>query len=141
VNTLVLRERIDPDQDLSGFIRQVGQSVLEAQLHQDLPFEKLVEELKVVQDASRHPVFQVMFGVQAFGGGAQGSGVGGLLEGYGGENSYRVAQFDLTTMLDDSGEEIRGVFNYATSVFEEETMVSYMNTYKRILNQIATLNS
>ncbi|MDN3695559.1 condensation domain-containing protein [Chryseobacterium tructae] len=68
VNTLALREKLDPKQNLKNFLLQVSKSVTEAQSHQDLPFEKLVEELGVEKDTSRHPVFQVMFGLQNFGG-------------------------------------------------------------------------
>ncbi|CAA7197659.1 Surfactin synthase subunit 1 [Chryseobacterium potabilaquae] len=67
VNTLVLREEIDYGASVRDFILQVSDSVSEAQMHQDLPFEKLVEELGVEQDVSRHPLFQVMFGLQIFG--------------------------------------------------------------------------
>ena len=41
--------------------------MIEAQIHQDLPFEKLVDKLNVEKDTSRHPIFQVMFGLQSFG--------------------------------------------------------------------------
>ena len=40
---------------------------MEAQLHQDLPFEKLVDILNIPKDTSRHPIFQIQFGVQSFG--------------------------------------------------------------------------
>ncbi|NEJ82878.1 AMP-binding protein, partial [Rhizobium leguminosarum] len=68
VNSLALRMQIEPTVRVKEFIEQVGAEVVEAQLYQDLPFEKLVEELKVAKDTSRHPLFQVMFSVQSFGG-------------------------------------------------------------------------
>jgi len=140
VNTLVLRERIDAGQDLDMFIRQVGRSVEEAQLHQDLPFEKLIDELGVEQDASRNPVFQVMFGVQRFGR-HQSEEASRLLDVYQGDHGYRIAKFDMTTMLEDRGQEIAGSVNYATSLFEPDTILAYIATYKQILAQIATLKS
>ena len=66
VNTLVLRKGIKKEEKVEDYIRGVGEEVIEAQLHQDLPFEKVVESLKVEKDTSRHPIFQVMFGVQDF---------------------------------------------------------------------------
>ena len=67
VNSLALRVKIDNGLSIREYIERVGKEVIDAQLHQDLPFEKLVDELKVPKDTSRHPIFQVMFGVQGFG--------------------------------------------------------------------------
>ncbi len=139
VNTLVLREEINPAESLAHFIKQVGNSLTQAQLHQDLPFEKLVSELDVVQDTSRHPIFQVMFGVQDFE--SQKNNSTQLFELYHtkADRTNRKAKFDITTMLNDSGEEIKGYFNYATSIFEEVSIQSYITTYKEILKQVALL--
>jgi amino acid adenylation domain-containing protein len=137
VNTLALREAIDPDVLLIDFVRSVGRSVVNAQLHQDLPFEKLVEELNVEQDTSRHPIFQVMFGVQDFGG--SGIAENELFQPYSGVVDYPVAKYDLTTILDDSGDELTGVFNYSTALFRGDTIASYVSTYKWLLNQLAGL--
>ena len=67
VNTLALRHEIDKNQTVFQYLNNIGNKVIEAQLHQDLPFEKLVDYLNVEKDVSRHPIFQVMFGVQSFG--------------------------------------------------------------------------
>ncbi|NDB61210.1 gramicidin biosynthesis protein, partial [bacterium] len=112
VNSLVLRTEIDPKAKLKEFIQKIGHQVVEAQLHQDLPFEKLVEELKILKDTSRHPIFQVMFGVQSFGSSIdkQSEGQGGgdldsLLQPYVTETTlYNIAKFDLETFVDDSAE-------------------------------------
>ena len=68
VNTLAIRCEIDTRQTIFEYFSNIGDKVINAQLHQDLPFEKLVEHLNVEKDQSRHPIFQVMFGVQSFGG-------------------------------------------------------------------------
>ncbi|MBL3550485.1 non-ribosomal peptide synthase/polyketide synthase, partial [Chryseobacterium sp. KMC2] len=138
VNTLALREKIDAEQNLKDFILQVSKSVTEAQSHQDLPFEKLVEELGVEQDTSRHPVFQVMFGLQNFGGDASSENNGdALFYPFDGEIDYQVAKFDLTTMIDDGGENIHGMFNYAKAIFSKETVGNMIHSYEFLLNQIA----
>ncbi|MDB5011993.1 MAG: non-ribosomal peptide synthase/amino acid adenylation enzyme, partial [Daejeonella sp.] len=140
-NTLAIRQVIKSETTISDFIQQVSESVIEAQTHQDLPFEKLISELGLQHDASIHPVFQVMFGVQNFGPGKQDT-ENDLFSIYHTEASYKrkPAKFDLTTMLNDSEEVISGSFNYSTSLFEEATTLSYIDTYKSIIQQIAVLN-
>ncbi|MDB5014987.1 MAG: hypothetical protein JWQ25_3189, partial [Daejeonella sp.] len=139
-NTLAIRQLINPEITITDFIQEVSESVIEAQTHQDLPFEKLVSELGLQHDASMHPVFQVMFGVQNFGLAKQ-DVENDLFSIYHTEASYnrKPAKFDLTTMLNDGGERISGSFNYATSIFDETSICAYAETYKIILQQIASI--
>ena len=140
VNTLAMRQHVNSDQNIMDFIRTVGQQVSDTQQYQDLPFEKLVDELKVEKDLSRHPVFQVMFGLQSFGKPQVDNMHYPLnLEIY--DSGYEVAKFDLTTMMDDSEDSIKGIFNYATSLFNEETIRTYIDTYCYILKQISSLQT
>ncbi|MHB9147923.1 MAG: non-ribosomal peptide synthetase [Candidatus Amoebophilus sp.] len=147
VNSLALRIQIDPTVRVKEFIEQVGAEVIEAQLHQDLPFEKLVEELRIAKDTSRHPLFQVMFGVQSFGGNVNfltgetdEHNLARLLTPYTPEDSlYQIAKFDIGTFIDDGGEKLRGVFNYATSLYNESTIRGFIEVYVEILKQLGSL--
>ncbi|UHO38302.1 amino acid adenylation domain-containing protein [Chryseobacterium capnotolerans] len=140
VNTLALREKIDPAQTISDFILQVSQSVNEAQSHQDLPFEKLVDELGVEQDTSRHPVFQIMFGLQSVDEEVKASEEKILFHPFAGEVDYKAAKFDLTTMIDDDGENMRIMFNYAKALFKEETITRMADSYQLLLDQMMEVN-
>ena len=64
VNTLVLRGELSAGQSFADLLGQARKVTVEAQAHQDLPFEKLVEELRPQRDRSRTPLFQVLLVLQ-----------------------------------------------------------------------------
>ncbi|WP_163867071.1 non-ribosomal peptide synthetase, partial [Myxococcus eversor] len=64
INTLVLRARFTPELTFRQLLAQVRDTTLGAYDHQDVPFEKLVEELQPARDLSRTPLFQAMFVLQ-----------------------------------------------------------------------------
>jgi amino acid adenylation domain-containing protein/non-ribosomal peptide synthase protein (TIGR01720 family) len=64
VNTLALRQTIDGDLSFEGFLQQVKQTTLAAYDNQMYPFDRLVDELKIARDTSRHPLFDTMVVLQ-----------------------------------------------------------------------------
>ena len=64
VNALALRSQIDPESSFIHFLQSVRRTALEAYVHQDAPFERVVEELAPERLVTRTPIFQIMFAVQ-----------------------------------------------------------------------------
>jgi amino acid adenylation domain-containing protein len=130
VNTLVLRGDLSGDPAFRTLVARTREATLGAYAHQDLPFEKLVEELAPVRDGSRTPLFQVMFTLQNAAASAASKttpGFGDLIaEGL--EVAGETAKFDLTLSLLRGGERgfiggLMGDIEYSTDLFDASTML------------------
>ncbi|GMN04614.1 hypothetical protein MTsPCn5_00020 [Croceitalea sp. MTPC5] len=134
VNTLVNRTYLIKNQSFEELIRQTHLDQVEAQLHQDLPFEKLVDELGVERDPSRHPVFQVSFEVQSFGDGKiRDNTKQKLLNPYRGSHSSGAVKFDLSIYIYENQKQLTGLIHYAASLFEEDTIKRLSSHYIHLL--------
>ena len=119
VNTLALGLRIEGDPSFEALLKDVKERTLAAYAHQDLPFERLVEALKIERDLSRSPVFQVMFALQ--------NTPNVALELPGLEvtqlpDAGSIAKFDLTVSADDAGDGYTLLWEYNTDLFDRETI-------------------
>ncbi|MDP1608868.1 MAG: amino acid adenylation domain-containing protein [Chlamydiales bacterium] len=129
VNTLVIRQLISPEASGKATIQDFHTTLLEAQIHQDLPFEKLVELLGIERDQSRHPLFQIMFRVQDFTAPSQ-------FESYNTEKFLKVSKFDFDLLINDKDQELKGTLTYSTSLFKKETAEAIANHYIQLLDEL-----
>jgi len=150
VNTQVNRTLLNRSQNYESLIQQVHQEQIQAQINQDLPFEKLVEELGVERDASRHPIFQVMFDLQSYGTQDEDPDQQSYhsqyeeaehpkehLTPFQSDKGYDVEKFDLSINIIDGHEELIGQIGYATALFNHDTIELLVNRYLHLLNQLA----
>jgi len=137
VNTQANRTLLSPGQNFRELLLQTHKQQIEAQLYQDLPFEKLVDELGVERDPSRHPVFQVMFTLDSFGGDGKARNVGDYLKPYAFTTKEEIEKFDLSVYVEDQADELRGDISYATSLFNTESMARFTRHYMKLLGQLA----
>ena len=123
VNTQVLRTQLDGHATIADFIASVHAATIEAQEHQDLPFERLLEVLQPKRSLSQNPLFQVLYNHQRGGRPLDNSpGLTGLqIEKI--EPNVDTVKFDLALDSEEgpSGE-IRAIFTYATALFEAATI-------------------
>ncbi|HQC96506.1 MAG TPA: amino acid adenylation domain-containing protein, partial [Aquabacterium sp.] len=119
VNTLVLRNRVDVAEPFTGLLAQVRDTALGAYAHQDLPFEQLVDELKLERQVSHAPLFQVMLVLQNLPQGAlQLPGLS--LEPVATGNA--TAKFDLTLTFHEEDGRLHCAFEYNTDLFDAGTI-------------------
>ena len=134
VNTLVLRGDLSGDPSFRELLARVRETVLAGHLHQDVPFEKLVEELEPERSLSHTPLFQVSFLLQneREGGGAE----GGLADGLrmrpaaAGDSP---AKFDLTLALAEQEGALHGALVYAADLFDPATVERFAGHLERLL--------
>jgi amino acid adenylation domain-containing protein len=135
VNTLVLRTNLEGNPSLRELLQRVKQVTLGAYSNQDLPFEKLVEELKPERHLNRNPLFDVMFALQN----ATESKLtlpGLTLSSIEAEN--QTAKFDLSLDIFEANSGLSGVFEYSTDLFKPSTIARMAGHFQVLLEAIAT---
>ena len=124
VNTQVLKATFSDSLSFQALLQQVKGTVLDAQAHQDLPFEQLVDALHPQRSLSHSPLFQVMFNHQSEArtpdGQAAGAALGLVVEPLAGDR--QTSQFDLTLDTFESAEGLSARFTYATDLFEADSI-------------------
>src|SRR5574340_845852 len=134
VNTLVMRGDLGGDPGFGELLARTRHYALDAYAHQDLPFEKLVEELNPERDMSRNPLFQVMFALQ--------NTPEGELH-LAGLHSERLplhngtAKFDLSLSLTESRGSLQGILEYSTELFDASRIRRLIRHYRNLLEGIA----
>ena len=133
-NTVVLRSFIDGKTDFRGLVRAAQQSVAQAQAHQDLPFERLVDALAPERDPSHTPLFQAMLVVHEPS--APLSLAGLDIEPL--SMARDTAKLDLTLeVAQEADGGLSCVFHHATSLFEPGTVVRWSNHLCVLLGEAA----
>ncbi|GAA1388728.1 hypothetical protein GCM10009639_15570 [Kitasatospora putterlickiae] len=146
VNTLVLRTDTSGDPAFTELLRRVREAQLDAHAHQDVPFERLVEELNPARSLARHPLFQVMLLLEGAGQSATGgdapldlAGLSATIEPVGGH----VAKFDLSIGMgetfgpDGAPAGLECAIDYATDLFDRETVEAIAARFGRLLTAVA----
>jgi amino acid adenylation domain-containing protein len=134
VNTLVLRTDFSGNPSFRELLGRVRKTALDAYEHQDLPFEKLLEELQPERSLSYSPLFQVMFVLQ------NAPSTGLELEGLS-VSPVRVgtetAKFDLNLSIHETPEGLSGALQYNTDLFHASTIERMRGHFKTLLTGIA----
>jgi aspartate racemase len=134
VNMLVLRADASGDPTFREFLGRVGRVAFEGYAHQELPFERLVHELRPRRDPSRNPLFQVAF---AFQNTPRLSSSLSRLKVTRLTIEKPYTRFDLEVHLQEVDDGLTVAFMYNTALFEAATVVRMAGHFRTLLNAIA----
>ncbi|MHC5290487.1 lichenysin non-ribosomal peptide synthetase LicB [Bacillus licheniformis] len=133
VNTLALRNRPEGEKTFKEFLQEVKETSLQGFAKQDYPLEELIEKLPLLRDTSRNPLFSVFFNMQNM-------EIPTLKLGDLQISSYsvrhRTAKFDLSLEAVEHDGEIGLSFDYAVSLFKEETIRRWSGHFLNVIKTI-----
>jgi amino acid adenylation domain-containing protein len=135
VNTLALRADLSGGPTFRELLAQVRETTLGAYAHQDVPFEKLVEEMGVQRSLSYAPLFQVMFVLQ--------NAPAAHMELPGVRLAQRPgatagAKLDLTLAMREAEDGLRGTLEYAADLFDPSTAEHMAGHFAALLRSLAS---
>ncbi|MBB5769990.1 non-ribosomal peptide synthetase/type I polyketide synthase [Xanthomonas euroxanthea] len=133
VNPLILRNRIDPSSTVASFLDATRRVLLEAFEHQDVPFERIVEELVPVRSTSHAPVFQIMLDFQAA------SAAGVELDGLHCEllsSGTLGAKYDLEITAVETADSLHLRWIHALALFDETTIARLQRGFETVLEAL-----
>ncbi|RMV71106.1 Pyoverdine sidechain peptide synthetase IV, D-Asp-L-Ser component, partial [Pseudomonas caricapapayae] len=135
INTQVLRVQVDERQRFTELLDQVKRVVTQAQSHQELPFEHLVDALAPERNSGHNPLFQFKINQHVLAADDSGQRVSGLTV-----DEFPIgssdARFDLAFDFTDTPTGIRGYFTYATDLFEPQTIERMADALRAVLQAL-----
>lgn len=134
VNSLPLRDVLSAQARFSEVLTAVNKTRLDAESHQELPFELLLEHLGVARDLSHTPIFQTMFSLEHRQ--KQLSLTLDRIQSTFRALSNEVAKFDLTLTFFEEGEQLSGEFEYDSTLFEAHSIHGFARYFARILREV-----
>ena len=133
VNSLAMRTELSDNPTFKELLDRVRKTTLEAYAHQDLPFEKLVEELQPERDLSQNPLFQIMFAVQNAP--MEDLLLPGLTLSHG-VADITTTRFDMEWHLWEDADKVQVVALYNTDLFDATTIERMLGHYRQLLQGI-----
>ncbi|MCP4114705.1 MAG: AMP-binding protein, partial [Desulfobacteraceae bacterium] len=150
VNTLALRIYPRGESTFKQYLRQVTETTLADFENQEYPFEALVENVSIIRDAARNPVFDVMLTMQNVrdaetgtnttdtGGDTSQNDENREIDEENHETIQSVSKFDMTLWATDSGQNFSLTLKCNAALFKEESLDRFIGYFKRILSAVVT---
>lgn len=135
INVLPLRIRSDSQADFVSLLKLINELVLNGFEHQHLPFEQLVESMKITRSVNVHPLFQVAFVLQN-----TEDSVLRLkdVDAKAVSVDFNTSRFDLTLFAEEIDDQLILNFEYSTELFEPETIKDMAQHYESLAREFAS---
>jgi amino acid adenylation domain-containing protein len=134
INTLALRTELNEEAGFTDNLKKVKDTAMEAFANQDVPFEKIVEQVVTERDLSRSPLFQVMFVFQNT------PEVPEIkmdtLQLKPADIDIEKVQFELILTISENKNGLNGSFQFCTDIYKSETIERLILDFKTLLNSI-----
>ncbi|TQV77376.1 amino acid adenylation domain-containing protein [Aliikangiella marina] len=141
INTLVIRTKISSDTSICDLLKQNKETILDAYGHQYIPFEMLVDELQPKRSLSFNPLVQILFAVQNTQKGylnfQESNDFASNIDKAGNIKEVSNIKFDLEINVHEQQDGLSVSWGYNTSLFEQESIFNFANSYQNLLNSIA----
>lgn len=132
MNTLPLRQQVEKQESFINLLQRVKEKSLACLEHQRFPYEELINELNVLRDTGRNPLFDALFSYENY--------AEQELDYTSREESdsiaTRISKFDLSLMGVETNGQLFLTFEYATDLFRKETIERFAIYFQRILRAI-----
>ncbi len=146
INTVALRSNLSNTSEFNELLNQVKSITLEANQHQDVPFESVVDRVIDDRDLSMNPLSQIMFVLQNTpkrlnfrkerNGTSANDAIGVQENEFLVRDNYSVSKFDITVNVNASENGIKVVFEYCTDLFKEQTIKEMGQRYIRLISAV-----
>jgi amino acid adenylation domain-containing protein/thioester reductase-like protein len=133
INTLPIRSRPEPHLTYRKFLEDVKKKTLNALDNQDYPYDQLMDILPIKRDLSRNPLFDTLFVYQNVN--VEQMKIGNLSV-MPEDVDIGISKLDLTLEAMEYNEKLHMTFEYATSLFEEKTIVKFISYIETLVNNI-----
>ena len=133
LNTIILRAQFSESLTFRGLLQQVRERALGAYAHADLAFNRLVAELAPERDSSRSPLSQAMFVQHAPDAVCEIARVSAMHQ-----LATGTSKFDLTLFISEAAEDLQGLIEYNTDLFEPSTIRQLGQHYATLLEAIVS---
>jgi len=133
VNTLAIRTNLAEDPQFIHLLDRVKETTLQAYSNQDIPFEKIVDALKVERRTDKHPLFQTVFVMQNVP--EPDYSVGNLkVEML--PFKKNISKFDMTLSFIEKKDGLKGTLEYSTDLYKPQTIAKFIKDWMNLLNAI-----